>query len=228
MRLPEPAELLSHLVNPSQGDAVMQSKEWLKDREQALEDEYFWRKDRELIAKLREQGRQAKARAELKKRLAVADEALPADLQTAGFTPDNLALLHLVPLVDVAWADGGIADRERQLILALAARRGVAEDTPAYAQLVGWLDRWPGRRFFQTAYSGIRAMLAQEDPQARAAGERDLIEWSTKIAEATGGILGMMPISREEREVLTRIAGRLGTKQSANARAPVHPDKSNK
>ena len=30
----------------------MQSKEWLKDREQALEDEYFWRKDRELIAKL--------------------------------------------------------------------------------------------------------------------------------------------------------------------------------
>ena len=116
-----------------------------------------------------------------------------------------------------------LADRERQLILALAARRGVAEDTPAYAQLVGWLDRWPDRRFFQTAYSGIRAMLAQEDPQTRAAGERDLIEWSTKIAEATGGILGMMPISREEREVLTRIAGRLGTKQSANARAPCTP-----
>ena len=121
---------------------MMQPNEWLKDRERALENEYFRRKDRELIAALREQGRQEKERGELKRRLGVADDSLPTDLQAAGFTPDNLALLHLVPLIDVAWAEGGVEARERQLIVALAARRGVTETSPfTRSSSVGWTNR---------------------------------------------------------------------------------------
>ena len=187
----------------------MSSKRFLEEREHALEDEYFHRKDRELIARLREAGRRETERHDLEERLDTHDTAFLERLQAAGFAPDNLALLHLVPLVEVAWAEGEVTPQERALILALAARRGVSTDGPAYAQLVGWLDAKPDEAFFATTYEAIRMMLALEDEPSRHAAQLDLELWSTKIAEATGGILGMMPISKDERECLRRISERL-------------------
>jgi hypothetical protein len=182
------------------------SKEWLKDRERALEDEYFRRKDQELIARLREQGRLERERRGLRDQLGSEDERLPAALQEAGFSEDGLALLHLVPLVDVAWADKGVTARERELVLALAAKRGVAEDTPEHRRLEGWLGRRPDQQIFDTAYEAMRVLLARQDESVRDATREELVLWTTRVAEATGGILGMLPISREERECLERIA----------------------
>ena len=187
----------------------MSSKRFLEDRGHALENEYFHRKDRELIARLRAEGRKLAERHALENRLDTHDTAFLEQLQAAGFEPDNLVLLHLVPLVEVAWAEGEVTPRERELILAMAARRGVTDAGPAYERLVGWLDTQPDAAFFATTYEAIRKMLALEDETSRHAVQRDLESWSTRIAEATGGILGMMPISRDERECLRRIAQRL-------------------
>lgn len=187
----------------------MAAKRFLEDREHALENEYFHRKDRELIERLREEGRQQSERHDLENQLGTHDTAFLEQLQAAGFTPGNLALLHLIPLVEVAWAEGDVTRRERELILALAARRGVTTDRPAYTQLVGWLDEKPDDTFFETTYEAIRKMLALEDETSRHAAQLDLESWSTKIAEATGGILGMVPISKDERECLRRIAERI-------------------
>ena len=41
---------------------AMDSKDWFKDREHGLEEEYFWRKEQEIIARLREEGRREKER----------------------------------------------------------------------------------------------------------------------------------------------------------------------
>lgn len=202
----------------------MEKKEWLGERARALEEEYFWRKERELIARLREQGRRERERQVLENRLGVADDALLSDLQTAGFTPDNLGLLHLVPLVEVAWAEGEVTTREREFILALAERRGILSGTPAYAQLVGWLDRCPDAHFFDRAFQAMRALLAGQDADTRAAAERDLVEHCTRVAEAAGGILRMAAISRDERECLKRIADRLTEKQRTLARRRLAPD----
>jgi hypothetical protein len=193
----------------------MAPNEWLGDRERAIEDEYFWRKDRELIAKLQEKGRLEKQRRELQQQLGDVEERLLADLQAAGFSPDNLGLLHLIPLVEVAWAEGEVTPRERELVLALAARRGISPDSQGYRQLTGWLDTCPDADFFETAYQAIRAMMAQQDPDAREATEHDLIEWATRIAEATGGILGIVPACRDERECIKSISAKLTEKQRA-------------
>ena len=182
------------------------SKEWLKDRERVLEEEYFRRRDQELISRLREQGRLEADRLALRDRLGTEDERLPAALQDAGFSADGLALLHLVPLVDVAWADKGVTARERELVLALAARRGVSADTPEYRRLEDWLERRPDQQVFETAYTAIQTLLARQDPPARQTTRHELVQWATRVAEATGGILGMLPVSREERECLDRIA----------------------
>ena len=197
------------------------SKAWLKDREQALEDEYFHRRDQELIARLREQGRLERDRQVLRSRLRSADDHLPAELQEAGFTADGLALLHLLPLVDVAWADKGITARERDLVLALAASRGVAQDSPEHRRLGGWLERRPEQEIFDTAYEAIRVLLAQQDEAGRATTRLELLGWSTRVAEATGGILGMAPISGDERDCLDRIADLFTLARAGKPRSPV-------
>lgn len=185
------------------------SKDMFDERERALENQYFRQRDQELIEKLQEQGRRERERAELERELDIHDGAFLEHLQEVGFTPDNLSLLHLVPLVEVAWSEGEVTQRERDLILALAERRGIAPDDQAYIQLTGWLDACPDREFFDTTYEAVRRTLASQDEQSREATEHDLLEWATRVAEATGGVLGMMPISREERECLRRVTERL-------------------
>ena len=184
----------------------MANRDWLEEREHVLEEEYFWRQERALIARLREQRQLERQRRALGEQIGVADEAFLAELQTAGFTQDNLDLLHLVPLVEVAWAGGVVSARERELILAMATSRGLAPGSPACKQLGGWLDQRPAQRFFDTALEAIGAILEQEDPEARGADERNLITYCTKIAEATGEVLGLVRISHAERECLERIA----------------------
>lgn len=72
----------------------MVPKRFLEDREHALENEYFHRKDHELIERLREEGRKQAERHDLEHRLGTHDTAFLEQLQAAGFAPDNLSLLH--------------------------------------------------------------------------------------------------------------------------------------
>ncbi len=187
----------------------MSPKEWLGDREQALENQYFQRHDRELIERLREQGRRQRDLSGLEDQLDVHDSVLLSHLREAGFNSSNLMLLHLVPLVEVAWSEGEVTLRERELILALAESRGVGPDSAAHNQLTTWLDQHPGQEFFDDAFEAIRKSLVLRDAPNRQQTKDELVAWCTRIAEASGGILRMAPISREERECLNRIAAKL-------------------
>jgi hypothetical protein len=46
-------------------------------------------------------------------------------------------------------------------------------------------------------------------PEQQAASKRDLVSYAGDIASISGGILGLGKISREEREVIERIAAEL-------------------
>ena len=184
----------------------MEPKGWLEDREHVVEEEYFWRKERTLLTRLRADSRRAHERRVLRNALGTADEVFLATLQAVGFTPDTLGLLFVAPLIEVAWADGVVSPGERQVILEMAARRGIAPDTPASRTLRGWLDQCPTNQFFDTACEAVRLMLETEDPDTRADDERDLIASSTRIAEATGEILGLVRVSHHERACLRRLA----------------------
>jgi hypothetical protein len=56
------------------------TKPWLNERGRALEEEYFWRKEKELVERLREEGRKARERQAMSEHLVNADEALVAEL----------------------------------------------------------------------------------------------------------------------------------------------------
>ena len=184
----------------------MTQKEWLGDREHALEEEYFWRKEHELVARLREESRRAQARRALGNQLGHAGEPLVRSLQDAGFTDANLGLLHVVPLVEVAWADGAVSAPERHRILAMAAQHGIQPNTQSGAQLTAWLDERPDEHLFDMAVAAIRFLLHQEkDQDTRTSVANDLVQCCTKVAQATGETLGLVRVSHNERDCLARL-----------------------
>jgi hypothetical protein len=188
----------------------MPDKDIFVDRERALEDEYFRRKDRELIEKMRKAAAADVARAEMGKRTGLADPELLQELEALGFTPDTVILLPLVPIVQVAWAEGGVSAAEHDLIVKLARARGVTEGSAADAQLTQWLDRRPSDRVFLDATRLIRAMLdAPGHPGINVTAD-DLVKQAEAIASASGGMLGIIGrVSAEERQILKTLAARL-------------------
>ena len=133
------------------------------------EEEYFHRLDQELIEELRK-----RAAAEEEHRLIgeashIADSRILERLEKLGYTHATVILLELVPLIELAWSDGAVRSIERDRILAMAGARGVQEGTPAYEQLLAWLEQSPSGEFFEETWHAI-----EREFESLPAGEREL------------------------------------------------------
>jgi hypothetical protein len=92
-----------------QEERVTINEDGITDHIRAHEDEYFRKKDRELVEMLRKADADAKARAALEEQTGLHDPDMLRELDLLGFTPDTVALLPLVPVLQVAWAKEGIS-----------------------------------------------------------------------------------------------------------------------
>ena len=169
------------------------------------EEEYFRRKDRELVENLRRAAEADASRRALENTSGIHDPVMLQELEALGFTPETVSLLPLVPIVQVAWAEGGVSDDERKLILQFARGRNIREGSPADEQLSAWLEERPSEDVFARATRLIRAMLDRPEGQTAMWSIDDLIHHCEEIAEASGGILGFHKISGEEKALLGRI-----------------------
>jgi tellurite resistance protein len=183
------------------------------DRGRALEEEYFRKREQELVEKLRRRAAADALRQQLSEQAGVADEDILQNLQELGYTPETVSLLHLVPLVQMAWAEGGVSDRERELILEAARARGIEAGTPADVQLTEWLTARPSEQMFERNLRAIRAILESRPETEREASRSDLLSTATAVAEASGGVLGFRAVSPQERALLARISQELENKQ---------------
>lgn len=181
----------------------MAEKDIFADRGRSLEDEYFRKKDRELLDKMRQAAEAGQVRADMGAKTGLTAPQLLDELQALGFTPDTVVLLPLVPVVQVAWAEGGVTAAERALIVTLARARGIGQGSAADLQLGDWLDRRPSEDVFSRATRLIRAMLASPGEERLSAD--DLVRHCQSIATASGGIFGINTVSAEERQLLASI-----------------------
>ena len=178
-------------------------------RSRATEDEYFHKKDRELIEKMRKSAADEKARSEMAARIRIDDPGLVKDLGELGFTPETVKVLPLMPIVQLAWAEGGVSPAERKLLVSLARDRGIDEGSPADQLLADWMARAPSPEIFRNAMRLIRAMLDAAPPGADTISADDILRYCELIAEASGGIFGIGKVSAEERATLAQIAAEL-------------------
>lgn len=188
----------------------MPEKDMFAQRKTGLEEEYFRRKEQELVEQIRRRTAKKAEREEMAEAVGLADEEILATLQEMGYTRETVKLLHVVPLVQVAWASGSVTPRERDIVLRLCEWRGVEKDSPAWEQLNNWLDQRPSDEFFLTTLRVIRHLLEFQTVNERVAGRTDLISFCIRIATASGGFLGVgSKISEGEQTALDQIVEEL-------------------
>jgi hypothetical protein len=178
----------------------------ITDHIRAREEEHFRKRDRELIEKLRQADAAAKARLALEQEAGVHDPEMLRELDRLGFTPDTIALLPLVPVLQVAWAKAGVSGAERSLIMNLARSRGIAAGSAADRRLKEWLDHQPSEETFHKATRLIAAIIDSPDRGALHVSGDELFKYCDRIAHASGGIFGIGRVSPEERAALEEIA----------------------
>lgn len=188
----------------------MSDKNIFSERERGIEAEYFLKREQELIAKMRERVAREEERHQMAEAIGVADEEVLEALQDLGYTADTVKLLSVIPLVQVAWAEGGVSDAERKLIYEVAASRGATEGTTAFQKLNEWLTVEPPQEFFDNSLRAVSYLFESLPEDQRATSRQSLVEYCTRIAEVSGGILGFGKFSDEERMAIARIASEIG------------------
>jgi hypothetical protein len=191
---------------------MMSEGDFLDDRRRASEEDYFRKKDRELVEKMRAAAAVSHAKDELSAKTGLKDPVLIQQLQELGFSPETISVLPLVPVLQVAWAEGGVSPAERSLLIALARSRGIAEGSAGDRLLSEWLTKQPPPEVFARATRLIRAMLDSGAAPAETMSADDLIRYSESIAAASGGLFGIGKVSAEERATLSAIVSALKTK----------------
>jgi hypothetical protein len=194
----------------------MPEKDGFTQRRMAMEEGYFRKKEQEFIEQIRSRAAKQAERQDLAEAVGVADEEILASLQEMGYTRETVKLLHLVPLVQIAWASGSVTPREREMVLRLCEWRGVEKDSLAWEQLNNWLDERPSDEFFLATLKIIRHMLEVQTVNERVAGRTDLISFCIRIAMASGGFLGISSkISDGEQMALDQIVEELTRRNPA-------------
>lgn len=183
------------------------------------EGEYFHQLDVELIEKMRRRADLEERRLHMAEASQINDPNILEALEKLGYNPTTVSLLHLVPLVQVAWADGSVRHAERNRVFGIAYLHGVNEKTPAYQQLVAWLDQPPPEEFFRGTLRAIRAHLALLPQNERRARQDAIMHCCTDVARAAGWHLGRIGVT--ERKLLDEIQKELELHQDLAASAGV-------
>jgi hypothetical protein len=182
------------------------------------EGEYFHRIDSQLIHAMREHA----AREEEHRRMAeisqIGDPRILETLEKLGYTHQTITLLHLVPLVELAWVDSSVSPSERSAIFDLADARGVTADTPAWQQLASWLENRPSPEFFEGTWRQIEAEFDSLPAEERKRREDALIESCTKFAVRTCQQFGWTSrICSSKRKLLEEMTKRFLVRSVAKA-----------
>lgn len=165
---------------------------------------FFRRLDRERLDRARRTSALDEERRELGALTGLRARDVDA-LQARGFTPETIALLPLVPLIQLAWAQGHVTDGERAMIVQLARDRAIPDGGPADQQLAEWLCEPPRAEVFAGASRFVGAMLQRSASVVDGLTADALVEYCERIA-AVSGFLALGRVGVEERELLTRIA----------------------
>ena len=183
----------------------------LAGRKRTNEEEYFQKRDRELVEKMRRQAQAERELRDLGESIGVIDSGVIHELAELGFTTETVKLLPLIPVLEMAWAGGDVTPQERKMVVDLARARGIEEASAADRQLSEWLNRRPEESVFRRAGRLIDALFAS--------GARvnltpdDLLKQCEAIADASGGLFGIGRISADERATLERIASEIKIRQ---------------
>jgi hypothetical protein len=170
-----------------------------------VEDAFFIANDRQIIETQRELKKMRETKASLEKVSGIRNEAVLEKLVELGVRPETLASLAVIPLIEVAWADGSVSKKEEDAVLAAASAIGIKKGGVEHDLLGQWLKHRPPQKMMDAWVHYIQGLGERLTRQEKAALKAELLGQAMKVAGASGGVLGIGAVSKEETAVIKKM-----------------------
>ena len=137
------------------------SNEIVGSRGKALEDVFFAKEAEKFRKAKRDEEAAVNLKAELSASSGINDDTVLDQLIALNINSNTLTALSLVPLVEVAWADGSMDEGERSAILSAASESGLSDESAAL--LDGWLVIQPASKVLAAWKDYVAALTSTMD-----------------------------------------------------------------
>jgi len=133
----------------------------------------------------------------------VTDEALLDRLVELNLNGELMAAFKLLPVIEVAWADGVVDEKEVRAVLSAAEQHGIRPGDKAYAMLETRLREGPSKPTRKLWYHYAETLKKTLSPRELEEFRKDLLDICERVARASGGLLNLaFNISPNERRVM--------------------------
>jgi hypothetical protein len=171
-----------------------------------LLDSFFIKEDQKLIEKLRMLRQVKETKEELSNVSGITNDAVLQKLVDLNVRPETFASITLVPLVEMAWADGSIDEDEKKAVLTAVKRMGFPEGSTNHDLVARWVVNRPAPEMLDAWIHYVQGLCENLTTQEIQVLKKDLVEHTRQIARASGGFLGLgNKISKAEKEMLTKL-----------------------
>ena len=177
----------------------------LEERGRALENQFYEKQNQDKIAAMKSKLDTQSSKEDLRKVSGMTDDTVLDKLVHLGLAANTIAALSLVPLIQVAWADGAIQDNERTAILQGAHGKGLDKGSAGYDLLESWLAKRPPDALIDAWEAYIKALVNQLSDEQNRLLKNQIVGFAKMVAAAAGGFLGIGRVSASEEKVLHRI-----------------------
>ena len=175
-------------------------------RRSSFEEGYFRKKDAEMVEKLRQVFQAKVEREELRRQTGISSDEVLDRLMAVQVQGQMLSAFKLLPLVEIAWADGVCDKREADAVIAAAIKHGIPPDSVALARIKEWLERGPNPEARKAWYMYAQELRKVLSPAELKIFRDDLLLTAKQIAELSGGILStFFTVSQNEKHVMKKM-----------------------
>jgi hypothetical protein len=181
-----------------------------KELGRSVEDIFFYQKDQRLVEAREELRRLQDTKENLARVSGIRNDAVLDKLIELEIRPETLATLFAIPLIEVAWADGDMDDKERQELFRFAEKAGLRQKNINPAVMATWLKRRPDPALLDAWVQYIQALGGQLSAAERQALKSEVMADAHAVAQAAGGVFGFHKESAAEHRVLARLEAAFG------------------
>lgn len=177
----------------------------MQTRAKTLEDLFFLEQDRILIEQLHQMEKMKETKDSLAKVSGITNDDVLQKLVELDIRPDVVASLALVPLVEIAWADGEIDEKEKAAVLR-ADSQFFPQSSPDLTILKQWLEHKPGPELLEAWKLYVKGLCEQMTASQKESLRAEIIGHARQVAQAAGGFLGLgSKISKAEQNRLDQL-----------------------
>jgi len=165
------------------------NKDDMQEKSQSLEDIFFSKENQKRIEQHRALQKMEETQAALAKVSGIRNDAILKKLVELNIRPETLVTLTLVPLVEIAWADGSVDQREKDAILQAVSQSKQALGSMDRELLEQWLNQRPPPQLLDAWMHYMRGLCEQLSREEVATLKAEFVKQAQAIANAGGGFL---------------------------------------